>query len=457
MANKEPSKKKQPELTVSKLLKKAQKNKTAPKDKQPKSKHDRNLPSTVLRREESNRLELSENNYITEEEAFGPEVQNEAYLTIAKRYRLLRWGVVALLVLFLFAMFNFFREDITVDNFRYLMRNVNFEIKSEIDEAGSILYDSDDQNAFALYKSSLAVANSRKLTIYDAGGRSSCTAEFDYAAPALLSSDKYVLAYDRTDGDYSLYSTFSQMHTDSTGYPISDADLTDDGVFAIASRSKDYFGVVTIYNSSFKMLGKIQKSKYIASIDLSADGKSIVIASYYSGERGYVTELMTLKVDSDEPELLFTVENTFPYRVSWTAEGEFMLASSSGITFFDKDGKIYNEYIFSEQNVIKYNVNEYGAAIVMASPSDADRSTLVLLDPKGKELGHYTLDGTVSSLTCSDGTVCLVSGMTAWKIEEGVLYRADTDHRLMTALTGENEWLCSYTQVLTPDWKESKN
>lgn len=455
MPNKEPSKKKKPELTVSRLLKKIRKPKVNKKPKAAKG-HDRNLPSTELRREAALQAELSENNYITEEEALGPEVQNEAYLVLARRYRLYRLGVVALLIIFLFAMFNYFREDITLENFRYLMRNVNFELKSEIDEAGAIIYDSDELNQFAIYKSSLVVANSRKLAIYDAGGRSSCTAEFDYTSPALKTSDKYVLAYDRTDGDYSIYSTFSQMHTDSTGYPISDVDVTDDGIYAIASRSKDYFGVVTIYNSSFKMLGKIQKNKYIASIDLSADGKSILIASYYSDASGYVTELMTLQVDSDEPDLLFTVEDTFPYRVQWTEDGEFALVSSDGMNFFNKDGKVYNEYTFSGQNVIKYSVDESSAAIVTASSSDSSLSTLVLLDRKGKEVGRYTLDGTITSLALSDGSACLVSENSAWKVEDGTLYRYDADRHLQSTLIGKEDiWLCGYMQVVNPKWKKA--
>lgn len=451
-----PPKKKQNEITVAKLLKRLRKKKKSKKKTADTKKSL--LPTAELRQEKALAdPELSEEIYVTEEEAFGPEIQNDAYLVLARRYRWGRWGVIALLLIFLVCMFNFFKEEITLENFRYLMRNVNFEIKTEIDEEGAILYDSDDTNIFEIFKSSLAVTNGQKLAIYDAGGRTSCTAEFSYASPALKASDKYLIAYDRSGGDYSLYSSFTQMHSGSTGYPISDVDVTDSGVYAIASRSKEYFGEVTIYNSAFNMLGKIRKNKYIAAIDLSEDGKSILIASYFSGESGYVTELMSLRVDSDEPDLLFTLENTFPYRVQWTEAGEFMLCGSSGIKFFDKDGKVYNEYTFSGQNVIKYSVDASGVAVVTASTADSGLSTLTVLDHKGKQIGVYSADGAIESLAISDGIVCLTSDRVAWKLEEGKFYRATTDSRFQTSLqNGELTMLCGYTRVLTPEWNQVK-
>lgn len=232
-------------------------------------------------------------------------------------------------------------------------------------------------------------------------------------------------------------------------------DVTDDGIYAIASRSKEYFGVVTIYNSAFKPLNKIQKNKYIASIDLTDDGKSILIASYYSSEKGYTTELMTLKVDSNEPDLLFTVEDVMPYRVQWTGEdGSFLLCGSSGIKFFDSDGKIYNEYIFSGQNVIKYSVDASGAAIVTAADADATCSVLTLLDHTGKVTGSYTVDGQIQAVTLYGKNVCMISQDRAWKVEEGKLYRSQSGDRLQAMVFRDDLcWLCGYTRVLVPVWE----
>ncbi len=453
MSKSSPSPKKdRPEITVSRLLKNLRKNKSQKKNKE---EPNRNLPAKPVRSGIVTEGELTGENYVSEEEAFGQTVQNEAYLTLARRYRWSRWGIVALLLIFLFFMFNLFKEEITLENFRYLMRNVNFELKAEIEDAGIISYDSDAQNTFALFKNSLAVANGQKLTIFDAGGRSSCSVEQNYTSPALKASSKYLIAYDRSGGAYSVYTSFSQMFSDSTGYPISDVDVTDDGIYAIASRSKEYFGVVTIYNSAFKPLNKIQKNKYIASIDLTDDGKSILIASYYSSEKGYTTELMTLKVDSNEPDLLFTVEDVMPYRVQWTGEdGSFLLCGSSGIKFFDSDGKIYNEYIFSGQNVIKYSVDASGAAIVTAADADATCSVLTLLDHTGKVTGSYTVDGQIQAVTLYGKNVCMISQDRAWKVEEGKLYRSQSGDRLQAMVFRDDLcWLCGYTRVLVPVWE----
>lgn len=409
---------------------------------------------------EKQEQELSTDLFISSEEALGPTIYNERYLKTAGIYRYLRYGVLLLLVVFLLGMLNFFREEITIENFRYLMRNVNFELRTELGETGSISYDSNSLNRFAVYKGSLAQISDRRFAIYDSNGRTSYTGSLDYSSPAICASEKYILAYDRAGGDFSLYTGFSQTYSDSTDYPITDASLTDSGVFAIASRSKEYFGVVTVYSSSFQLMNKIQKNKYIASVDLTADGKNLLIASYYVGESGIVTELMTLAVDSDEPTLLFTVGGTLPWEARWIDDEHFVLICEEGVKFFDNKGKMFNTYGFSDKNVIEYKVSRSSSEIALLCTEDTgtEATRLVLLDGKGKKRLEHSFPTKISAPTFADDGLILLSGNIAWQItEDGKINQYIGDSAFQSAAAGgETLYLCTYTRAILHDWKEQE-
>ncbi len=398
--------------------------------------------------------------YVSAEEALGPTVYNEGYLKKAKGFRYARYGVLMLLVIFLFAMLSFFKEEITIENFRYLMRNVDFELRTELGEAGEISYDSNPLNTFAVYKNSLAQLSDRQIAIYDESGRSSYTGTLNYASPALVTSPKYLLAYDRQGGDYSLYTGFSKVHSASTGYPIADADLSDKGVFVIASRSKEYFGTVEVYSASFQLMNKIRKNKYIASADLSDDGKMLLIASYYVGDAGICTEIMSLAVDSDQPDLLFTLEGILPWQASWTGDGRFVLVCEEGVKFYDREGKVRREYGFSADSVIEYKVSESdGRVAVLEQTADGIHGArLTLLSADGKLITRNTIPERPTGMIFGQQEMILVAGHTVFRLQEdGKLFRFDSDSAIRSAAAGKDIlYLCTATRVISPKWKAVK-
>lgn len=412
---------------------------------------------TSLQKQEE---KMSPDIYVDEAEALGPTVYNEGYMKKAAFYRNLRYGIMVVLVVFLFGMLHLYREEITIENFRYLLRNVNFELRIEMGETGSISYTSNETNAFTIYRSSLAQISDRQIAIYDAGGRTSYTGKLSYKDPAICASDKFVLAYDRSGGDYSLYTTFSQAHTGSTGYPIVDADLSDSGVWAIASRSKEYFGTVEVYSDSFQLMNKIQKNKYIASIDLSADGTMLLITSYYIGKEGIETELMTLAVDSDEPNLLLTFPGILPWEAAWldNTAGEFVLICEEGVKFFDSKGKISKEYGFLGENVIEYTISSSHSqvAIVTREGVDTNSTRVVLLSERGKTLSDLSYNEAIQKASITSDGLILLFGSTAHKISDNQTQVFSVENTVLQTVVSAKDtlYLCTPTRAILPKWEK---
>lgn len=398
----------------------------------------------------------SNERFVSAEEALGPTIYNERYLKKAAIYRYFRYGILILLVVFLLGMLNLFREEITIENFRYLIRNADFELRTEMGEAGSISYYSNPLNTFAVYKDSLVQMSDRQISIYDPSGRSSYTGSLDYSAPALATSDKYLLAYDRNGGSYSLYTGFSQVHSSTTNYPITDVDLSDEGIYVIASRSKEYFGVVEVYSSSFQLMNKIQKNKYIASIDLAKDGKTLLIASYYVGDRGICTELMVLSIDSDTPKLIQTVEGTMPWEATWLDENRFVLVCDKGVKIYDLNGKLHDAYGFSAKNTIEYTVDSSNAriALLLREGNDTTATRLCVIDSNCKTVLERSFTGNARHLTFFEGRLLLAVDHTVYSLaEKGKAQKFQCDRPISAIVTYKDMlYLCASTRVLMPEW-----
>lgn len=446
-----PKKKKKKAVRIFKLIRKNQQ-----------KKNDKQLIRTDAQKLalEKQEAEMSPEFFVEASEAMGPTVYNEGYMKKAAVYRTLRYCITFTLVLFLFGMLNLYREEITIENFRYLMRNVNFELRTEMGDTGSISFTSNDTNVFAIYKTSLVQLSNRQIAIYDPSGRTSYTGQLDYTRPGVCASDKFVLAYDRNGGDYSLYTTFSQAHTASTEHPISDVDLADNGNYAIASRSKEYFGTVEVYNSSFQLVNKIQKNKYIASVDLSADGSMLLIASYYVGKEGVETELMTLAIDSDEPTLLFTLPGILPWEVSWLddTEGNFVLICEEGVKFFDNKGKIFTEYGFSDKNVIEYTVSASPSrvAIVTREGSDTNSTNVTLLSEKGKLIFEKAYTKSIQATAVTADGLILLFGDSAQLVSDGKTQHFTAENATLLTIThGKSAlYFCTSTRAILPSWEK---
>jgi hypothetical protein len=214
--------------------------------------------------------------------------------------------------------------------------------------------------------------------------------------------------------------------------------------------------VVSVYNASFQLMNRIQKNKYIAAVDLSEDGKNLLIASYAVGERGIVTEVMAIAVNSDTPTLLFTVEGVLPWDITWMSDGRFVLICDEGVKFYDAKGKLSSEYGFSDKNVIEYKVNssEDRIAVICREDSDTAGTHLYLLDDSGKTITHRFFSATVGDITFAEDRLILLSGKTAWQIfDDGTTLRYNCPVNLMAvAADGDVYYLCSPTRVVTPEW-----
>ncbi len=338
-------------------------------------------------------------------------VKNRHYERVSKFYRIAKWCALAVFFVYAAAMLLIFRDEITIENFRYLMRNVDFGMDTAVVLENDIIYSASEQNRFTDFRDYLALYNGKQLLVYDTGGKVALSEELNYASPAAAASKKYLLMYDKSSGAYSVYSYFTKEMSETLEYPITHASMSDSGVYAIATRSRDYSGVVYIYNSGFDLINRIMKNKSISAMDLNDDGSELLVCSYYIDDLGRnMTELTILPTRSNESKLNLSLEDTAVYSCSYLEGGGFVLVCAEGLRFYNSDGNLINRFAYNGMNVIKYMIGDSGAAVIYLREYDDSACFVEQFDAKGNSLFKNEASSDIKDAILSKDSVYLLYG-----------------------------------------------
>lgn len=338
--------------------------------------HDKNVKSrSKVRNSEKNSASNSSASG-TKMPQWRPELaftENKYYTAISKKCRKLKMTVVVITIVFILSMMTIFGDEITVENFKYLIKDLDISAIRNSEIYNRIIYDGATSTEFGMFKGDLTVVGSGSSNLYNMAGSSVFTKINSFYDPILLTSDKYFIVYDKGDTSYTytVYNAFSELKTEKMDYPIASASIADNGSYAIVTRSSDYKGVVYIYNSDFQVICKIQKDKYIMNCQLRSDGKKALLLSAYDSAGAWCGEIMQCDISTGDSDVTEIVEGEIVLKAGYHADGSFSVMTDKSLMFYSATGERLFTYdlngnspiccIFGEKyTMIAYNHNVIG-------------------------------------------------------------------------------------------------
>lgn len=306
------------------------------------------------------------------------------YQKVSARFKLLKYLSLLSLVVAVLWTVTVYRDYITYDNLRYLLRDLDEAIRSDGGGVVStIRYDADGNRSFALYRGNLAVAGESKVTIYKASGRQLLSRTFVGSQPVLLGSDKYLLAYDFGGYQFAVFNALAELHRKTLDYPISGAVVADNGAFAILTQTLEHRSAVFLYNSKFELVGKYLKDKYVIDLQLKKDGSELLLVSFFAEGGDYVTEIAGYTPKDTAEKFKIECRGAFPLKAGYFADGGFCVVDDGAIRFFDGAGQAVSAYDYSFLSFFSVEIGERGVAAVFNKNVVGGENSAVLFDTKG--------------------------------------------------------------------------
>ncbi len=316
---------------------------------------------------------------------------NEYFIDVANKFKTAKFIVIILLVVFMLFMISVFRSDVTLENFKYLVRF--FSSANTVYSGGyeDIYYDTTGVMDVDVFNGDLVTVKSDGIDLYDMNGSNVASYDINQVSPTVVSRGKYMLVYDLGGYNAQLFNNFSQLTAQTYDYPISCAAVSGEGMHAVVTKSLDYQSVIHLYDHNFNLISKIYKDKYITDIKIDSEGKKLVCTSVLAESGRYTSEVMTYEPYTDKEESNLTLPGSFAVRCGFFSNGGHGALADTALLFFDKDNNQISSYtlgsivptdclILDDHAVLCYNENIVGS-----------QSRVLVFSPKGEILYDTTV------------------------------------------------------------------
>ncbi len=266
------------------------------------------------------------------------------YERISSALNKTKFVVWVLLGLYVLTALFVYGDEITYENARLLFYDFqNAAAVSNASIVDTINIPGEEGRHGTVFRGELCFASKGGLRLLSTDGKELLYDAKALYSPALSTSDRFAILYDRGYNTYSVYNSYSLILEQSTEFPIMHISSAPGGNFAVLSRTREYRSAIEIYSPSFKLKQRIKTDSFVLFTDFSSDGKSFVTVSLVSGLSDTDTLLTFYELGKESAYATLTLENVFPLGVSFY-DDSMTLLTTDGIYCIDLSGEILGEY-----------------------------------------------------------------------------------------------------------------
>ena len=314
------------------------------------------------------------------------EVQSAYYETASNRFGIAQ--IILYLALLAFVVLSLVnnRDLVTYENFYYFFKDLN-AVNLDLYDADTVAYPTDETQSFTLYRKGLAVAGNNSVSIFTQSGRQLVSASVSYRNPVALGSGKYLLVYDLGGMGYSLYNSYSQIHSGTTDAPITVGAISPAGSFALATRSEtDALSTISLYNDRFTLVNRYKKSGYV--MDLSINDKGNLLAILLSDVSGgsYETKVFLYVPGESNQKAQVTLQSGLGISCRFTSSSYLAVLSEGGIDYVSYSGSLNHIADFGARKILCADASGEGLAVCLAGDSKLIPNQLLVFDKSGRQL-----------------------------------------------------------------------
>lgn len=341
----------------------------------------------------------------------------------------IRYACLLLTVLFGVYGFVVHGQELTADNFRYMLKFLDLEEAEVTDENAELRFDYAESNQGGLYLGDLVVLNTDGLTVYsrDAGtaGDKLFSESFRMEDPRLAITPKYVFAYDLGGNEIRVFNSHSQFAKLSMDYPIYGFSAADNGSFAVITAEKNYRTAVYVYDSYARQVYKrLLSNTYMDQISLSPDGQSFLALGHEAGDGYLRTLLQVYSIKAEQPVTSVSYRGELPLMAAYTENGKFAVLTGSALRFFDGTGDTPVEvHSIEGQSLLGYSFSSGQILLSVEGSGLSGGSRLLVYNAGGKLVGETAFRGRTTHTL----------------IQNDLLYLLNSDTLTVFTLEGETQ------------------
>ena len=334
--------------------------------------------------------------------------ENQYYIDIAKKCKSSKVTLTIVFVVYLLLMIILYREQITMENFRYLVKYLDTNSPEYTGQTRTIHYDPAAELRIDLYKGDLAVVRGKSVDLYNMIGNIMVNYTINYTRPMLMTSKRNMLVYAQGDYSYTVNNAFSQLHSETLKYPISGAAISDSGLYAITTKSIEYRSAVYIYDAGFNMISQILKDKLVMDVQINAAGTEVLVISSYNQGGEFQTEIMAASPYSETENFVDIQPSTYGVKAKYNSAGGYAVICDNQILFYSEQHRLINTFTYRGYIPLNYYLGDDYTAIVFNENIVGNNNTVYIFNKQGELVYNDILQGQISDITGNDKFVYIL-------------------------------------------------
>ena len=319
---------------------------------------------------------------------------NKYYESVATAFRYAKFIVLFLTVIFVMFILSFFREEVSIENFQYMLKYITSEDSSLI-TTQKIHYPTSDSKALDLFAGDFVSAGTGGVSLHDTHGNTVLEIDDTFSNPVFTIGKKYGLCYDLSGYSYIVFNTFSKLKGEELDFPISDAVMADNGSYAILTKNREYRTVINIYDSDYDLISRVYKDKFTFDIDLSQ--KQLVYVTAEALDSSYLTEVNVLNIKSESEIRVVSLYNEFPLAVKFIGDS-IAVITDKALRFYNSEFEEISAYSFSSQSPGGFVFSDTYVMLYFEKNTIGSKNEIKLYSKNGEFLFSSMLSGKVNSL-----------------------------------------------------------
>lgn len=336
-------------------------------------------------------------------------VINPYYAKVASVYSAVRYLLLVFLILLIFftAMRN--SESITYDNLMFLVKDLGSVAEATNGNFETISYNPDTTLSLSGFRKNLAVAASSGLKIYASDGKTTFEGEDKFSTPLIETSDRYLLVYDFGSTSFSLYNSFARIYTEKLDYDITGADISNSGMFAIVTKTKEYNSSVLLYTKNCKLKNRYLSEDRVIDVAINDSGSRVCILSFNVENASFVTKIMVSKPGESKALVTLELEDVFPLSCEYTSDGNLTVFCDRALYFYDSDGRFLGSFdLMGEPEAVK--LSKVGTVLSLPKNAVSAGSYVTVLGSKGNIIYSGEVPGKTTAVDFYDGYLFTLTG-----------------------------------------------
>ncbi len=329
---------------------------------------------------------------------------------LSYHFDMLRLFATVLLCLFVFFSLIFASGIISYENVYYMFKDIGYINSFSESHPNTLNYSKPFKNqAFASFKSGLAVAGDSEIKFFTSAGRMTLTQGSPYTNPGISTSGSHAMVYDRGGKSFSIYNSFIEVYSGTESGVISSAYMSRSGVFCIVTTDGSHGSAVYIYDADFSLLSKYSKNDYVIGAALSENGKFLAVLSLDAQNGESMISMNVLRVGDNELYSETRLYGSMPYALDFTSSDRIAVICDESSLIYDLKGKVKSEYEYPDK-LTHFSIADGGYALGFSSDRSGGAELLASFDENGGLKQFSQIDGHIKDLVMYDDYAYLLLG-----------------------------------------------